>query len=66
MDVVFTIIGLILLLCGIIFVFDARILSKNKIFDRFDANTAVRIVKTIGFLSAVGGSILIYFFMKFN
>ena len=66
MDIFLTIIGLILLLFGIICVFDARLLSKNKFFDRFDTNTSVRIIKCVGFIAVVIGTILIYFFMNLN
>lgn len=59
-----TVIGLVLTLFGTIFVYDARLLSKNKIFNRFDTNTAVRIIKSVGFIIAVGRNRFNIFFYE--
>lgn len=61
MNEFFTIIGLIFSVIGIIAIFDARQLSKNKIF-KDKQNKTVMILKISGFIIFIIGAILIYSF----
>lgn len=61
MNEFFTIIGLIFSVVGIIAIFDARPLSKNKIF-KDKQNKTVMILKISGFIIFIIGAILIYSF----
>ena len=59
-NLVLTIIGLILAMIGVIFVYDARILTK-RFFSFGDQNQASWGFKILGFIIAMIGGILIYF-----
>ena len=54
------ILGLILSMCGVICIFDARIITK-KIFSFGDQNEATMGLKILGFLFSIAGAIIIYF-----
>ena len=59
-NLVLTFIGLILAMIGVIFVYDARILTK-RFFSFGDQNQASLGFKILGFIIAIIGGILIYF-----
>ena len=52
------IIGTIILMCGIILVYDARPITK-KIFSFGDQNEATRALKIIGFILSIIGGLMI-------
>lgn len=52
------IIGTIILMCGVILIYDARPITK-KIFSFGDQNEGVKGMKIIGFILAVIGGLLI-------
>ena len=59
-----TIIGLILCMVGIIFVYDARLLSRNErlIKIKDDQNVIAKRIKILGFVLLVIGALLVYNF----
>lgn len=59
-----TIIGLILCMIGIIFVYDARLLSRNErlIKIKDDQNVIAKRIKILGFVLLVIGALLVYNF----
>lgn len=59
-----TIIGLILLMSGVFAIYDARPLSKEKIFKGEQQNEIARAIKIIGFAIALVGATLIYSFFN--
>ena len=59
-NLVLTFIGLILAMIGVIFVYDARILTK-RFFSFGDQNQASWGFKILGFIIDIIGGILIYF-----
>ncbi len=61
MNEFFTIVGLVFIVVGIIAIFDARLISKNDIFNG-KQNDIIRILKISGFIIGVIGLILIYNF----
>ena len=60
LQVVLRIIGLILLMYGVIMVYDARIITK-KWFGFGDQNEASLGFKLFGFLICIVGTLLVYF-----
>ena len=59
-----TIVGLILCMIGIIFVYDARLLSRNErlIKIKDDQNVIAKRIKILGFVLLVIGALLVYNF----
>ena len=53
-------IGILIVLLGIIMIFDARILTK-KFFGFGDQNEATSGLKILGFIVAIVGGLIIYF-----
>ena len=60
LKIVIKIIGLIMVLIGIIMIYDARILTK-KFFGFGDQNEASNGLKILGFIIAIIGGLIIYF-----
>ncbi len=59
-QIVIRIIGLLILLVGVIFVYDARILTRNW-FSFGDQNEASLGFKILGFILCIIGAIIVYF-----
>ena len=59
-QIILKFIGVILLLIGIILIYDARIITK-KFFGFGDQNEGSTGLKLIGFIIAIVGGIIIYF-----
>ena len=59
-----TIVGLILCMIGIIFVYDARLLSRNERLIKLkdDQNVIAKRIKILGFVLLVIGALLFYKF----
>ena len=55
-----TLIGVLIVLLGIILIYDARILTK-KFFGFGDQNEASSGLKILGFIVAIVGGLIIYF-----
>lgn len=57
-----TIIGLILCMIGVIFIYDARLLSKNERLKKIkdDQNVIAKRIKILGFVLLVIGALLVY------
>ena len=54
------IIGTIILMCGVILIYDARPITK-KVFSFGDQNDGVKGLKIVGFiLSAIGGLLMLF------
>ena len=53
-------IGILIVLLGIIMIYDARILTK-KFFGFGDQNEATSVLKILGFIVAIVGGLIIYF-----
>ena len=60
LQIILKIIGLLILLSGVIFVYDARILTKNW-FGFGDQNEASLGFKILGFILCIIGGIIVYF-----
>lgn len=60
-----TFLGLILVIIGVIMVYDARILTK-KLFGFGDQNEAACGFKILGFIISIIGGLIIYFYMKWS
>jgi uncharacterized membrane protein len=60
MKTVLLIIGVLIVLLGIIMIFDARKLTK-KLFSFGDQNEATSGMKMLGFILAIIGALLIYY-----
>ena len=62
-----TIVGLILCMIGIIFVYDARLLSRNErlIKIKDEQNVIAKRIKILGFVLLVIGALLFYKFFIF-
>lgn len=60
MDIVINFIALIMVLLGVIMVYDARIITR-KIFGFGDQNQAAWGLKILGFIIAIIGALIIYF-----
>lgn len=58
--IVLRIIAVILILIGVIFCYDARVLTENW-FSYGDQNEATKGLKILGFLIAIIGAFIIYF-----
>ena len=52
------IIGIIILMCGVILIYDARPITK-KVFGFGDQNEATKSIKIVGFILSVIGGLLI-------
>ena len=61
--IIITIIGLILILIGVICIYDARIITK-RFFGFGDQNEGSNGVKILGFIVAIVGALIIYFLGK--
>ena len=53
------IIGLIIMAIGVIGIYDARIFAK-KFFSSSDKNTSTNILRIVGFIIAIIGTVIIY------
>lgn len=60
LQIIIKLIGVILLLLGIILIYDARILTK-RFFGFGDQNDASQGLKILGFILAIVGGLMIYF-----
>ena len=60
LQVILRILGLIMLMSGIVMVYDARILTQ-KWFGFGDQNEASLGFKLLGFIVCIGGALLVYF-----
>lgn len=61
--IIVKIIGLIIIAIGVIWIYDARILSK-KFFSSSDKNTSTKVLKILGFIIAIIGAIIVYMIKK--
>ena len=61
-EIIFRIIGLVLVVAGVIFVYDARSITK-KFFSFGDQNEASLGLKLLGFTIAILGGLIVYFNM---
>lgn len=59
-QIIVKLIGLIMVLIGVILIYDARILTK-KFFGFGDQNEASSGLKILGFIISIIGTIIIYF-----
>ena len=59
-QIIFRLIGTVLLLMGVVLVYDARIITK-KVFDFGDQNEATDGFKILGVIIAVIGGFIIFF-----
>lgn len=59
-SIILKIIGLLLVLCGVTLIFDARIITK-RFFGFGDQNEGSAGLKIIGFIISIVGAIIIYF-----
>ena len=59
-QIVLKLIGALILLVGVILIYDARIITK-KVFDFGDQNEATTGFKILGVLLSVVGAVIIYF-----
>ena len=60
LQIILNLIGAIIVLVGIIMIYDARILTK-KFFGFGDQNEASNGLKILGFVIAIVGGLIIYF-----
>ena len=60
LQIVIKLIGIILVLTGVILIYDARILTK-KFFGFGDQNEASSGLKILGFVIAIVGGLMLYF-----
>lgn len=60
LQIIIKLIGIIMVLLGIILVYDARIITK-KFFGFGDQNEASNGLKILGFIIAIIGGLLVYF-----
>ena len=60
LKVIIKIIALLIVLAGVIFIYDARIITKN-LFSFGDQNEGTAGLKMIGFLISIIGGIILYF-----
>ncbi len=60
MQIILLILGLIFALCGVVLIYDARILTY-KLFSFGDQNEATMGLKIFGFILSMVGSFIIYF-----
>ena len=59
-QIILRLIGVLILLAGVILIYDARIITK-KMFNFGDQNEATSGLKILGVLLSVVGAIIIYF-----
>ena len=59
-QIIFRIIGIVILLMGVVLVYDARIITK-KVFDFGDQNEATSGFKILGAIVAIVGGLIILF-----
>ncbi len=60
LQIVFKLIGVLLILLGIVLIYDARILTK-RFFGFGDQNDATQGLKILGFIIAMLGGLIMYF-----
>ncbi len=60
LQVIIRLIGVLLVLLGVILIYDARILTK-KFFGFGDQNDASQGLKILGFIVGIVGGLLVYF-----
>lgn len=60
LTIILRLIGLLLILAGVIMIYDARILTKN-LFSFGDQNEASTGLKILGFIISIIGSLIVYF-----
>lgn len=60
LQVIIKLIGVLLVLLGIILIYDARIITK-RFFSFGDQNDATNGLKILGFLMAIMGALIVYF-----
>lgn len=60
LQVIIKLIGILLILLGVIFIYDARILTK-KFFGFGDQNEATSGLKILGLIIAIVGGLIVYF-----
>ncbi len=60
LHIILNLIGAIVILCGVILVFDARIITK-KMFSFGDQNEATTGLKILGVLLSIIGAFIIFF-----
>lgn len=60
LEIIVKLIGTIIILIGVIMIYDARILTK-KFFGFGDQNEASNGMKILGFVIAIVGGLIIYF-----
>ena len=60
LQVIIKLIGVLLVLLGVILIYDARILTK-KFFGFGDQNDASQGLKILGFIIAIVGGLILYF-----
>ena len=60
LQIIFRVLGLVLLMCGVIMVYDARVLTR-KLFGFGDQNEASLGFKLLGFIICILGALLVYF-----
>lgn len=59
-QIIFRLIGIVILLMGVVLVYDARIITK-KVFDFGDQNEATSGFKILGAIVAIVGGLIILF-----
>ena len=59
-QIILRLIGVVILLIGVVFVYDARIITK-KAFDFGDQNDATNGFKILGALLAIIGGLIVFF-----
>ena len=60
LQVIIKLMGILLVLLGIILIYDARILTK-RFFGFGDQNEATQGLKILGFILAIVGGLIVYF-----
>lgn len=60
LQIILKLIGLIMVLCGVIMIYDARIITK-KFFSFGDQNEGASGLKIFGFIISIVGALIIYF-----
>lgn len=60
LQIIFKLIGLLMVLAGVIMIYDARIITKN-FFGFGDQNEGSSGLKILGFIIAIIGALIVYF-----
>ncbi len=60
LQIIVKLIGVLLVLCGIILIYDARIITK-KFFGFGDQNDGACGLKILGFIISIAGGLIVYF-----